>query len=52
MKKLICALLALTLALSMTACGGKQPAETTAPETTAPEGNLAGSREELREEAH
>ena len=49
MKKLICALLALTLALSMTACGGKQSAETTAPVTTAPEGNLAGSMEELLE---
>ena len=49
MKKLICALLALTLVLSMTACGGKQPAETTAPETTAPAGNLVGTMEELLE---
>ena len=31
MKKLICALLALSLALAMTACGDKQPTETTAP---------------------
>ena len=30
MKKLICTLLALTLTLAMTACGGKQPTETTA----------------------
>ena len=48
MKKLICALLALTLVLSMTACG-KQATETTAPETTAPEGALVGSMEELLE---
>ena len=48
MKKLICALLALSLVLAMTACG-KQPAETTAPETTAPEDSLVGSMEELLE---
>ena len=48
MKKLICALLALSLALAMTACG-KQATETTAPETTAPEGALVGSMEELLE---
>ena len=42
MKKLICALLALTLALSMTACGGK-PVE----ETTAPAANIEGTMEEL-----
>ena len=47
MKKLICALLALTLVLSMTACS--KQAETTAPETTAPAGNLVGSMEELLE---
>ena len=42
MKKLICALLALSLALAMTACGGKQTAE-----TTAPAANLEGTMEEL-----
>ncbi len=42
MKKLICALLALSLALAMTACGGKQTAE-----TTAPAANLDGTMEEL-----
>ena len=42
MKKLICALLALTLVLSMTACGGKQPTE-----TTAPAANIEGTMEEL-----
>ena len=47
MKKLICALLALTLVLSMTACS--KQAETTVPETTAPAGNLVGSMEELLE---
>ena len=46
MKKLICAVLALSLVFAMTACGSKT-AETTAPETTAPEGNLVGSMEEL-----
>lgn len=43
MKKLICAVLALTMALSMTACGGKQPAETTAPTAA----NIEGTMEEL-----
>ena len=47
MKKLICALLALTLVLSMTACS--KQAETTVPETTAPADNLVGSMEELLE---
>ena len=42
MKKLICALLALSLALAMTACGGKQPTE-----TTAPAANIEGTMEEL-----
>ena len=42
MKKLICALLALSLVLAMTACGGKQTAE-----TTAPAANIAGTMEEL-----
>ena len=42
MKKVICALLALSLALAMTACGGKQTAE-----TTAPAANLEGTMEEL-----
>ena len=46
MKKLICAVLALSLVLAMTACG-KQATETTAPETTAPEDTLVGSMEEL-----
>ena len=48
MKKLICAVLALSLVLAMTACG-KQATETTTPETTAPEGALVGSMEELLE---
>ena len=48
MKKLICTLLALSLVLAMTACG-KQATETTTPETTAPEGALVGSMEELLE---
>ena len=48
MKKLICAVLALSLVLAMTACG-KQTAEATTPETTAPEGALVGSMEELLE---
>ena len=48
MKKLICTLLALSLVLAMTACG-KQATETAAPETTAPEGALVGSMEELLE---
>ena len=42
MKKLICALLALSLVLAMTACGGKQTAE-----TTAPAANIEGTMEEL-----
>ena len=42
MKKLICTLLALTLTLAMTACGGKQPTE-----TTAPAANIEGTMEEL-----
>lgn len=42
MKKVICALLALSLVLAMTACGGKQTAE-----TTAPAANLEGTMEEL-----
>ena len=42
MKKLICALLALSLALAMTACGDKQPTE-----TTAPAANIEGTMEEL-----
>ena len=42
MKKLICALLALSLALAMTACGGQQPTE-----TTAPAANIEGTMEEL-----
>ena len=42
MKKLICALLALSRALAMTACGGKQPTE-----TTAPAANIEGTMEEL-----
>lgn len=42
MKKLICALLALTMVLAMTACGGKQE-----PETTAPAANIEGTMEEL-----
>ena len=42
MKKLICAFLALTLTLAMTACGGK-PVE----ETTAPAANIEGTMEEL-----
>ena len=42
MKKLICALLALAMALSMTACGGSKPEE-----TTAPAANIEGTMEEL-----
>ena len=42
MKKLICAVLALTLARAMTACGGKQPTA-----TTAPAANIEGTMEEL-----
>ena len=42
MKKLICALLVLSLALAMTACGDKQPTE-----TTAPAANIEGTMEEL-----
>ena len=42
MKKLICAVLALTLALAMTACGGSKQ-----PETTAPAANIEGTMEEL-----
>lgn len=42
MKKLICAILALTLALSMTACGGSKQEE-----TTAPAANIEGTMEEL-----
>lgn len=42
MKKMICALLALSLVLAMTACGGKQPTE-----TTAPAANIEGTMEEL-----
>lgn len=48
MKKLICTLLALSLVLAMAACG-KQTAEATTTETTAPEGALVGSMEELLE---
>ncbi len=52
MKKLICAVLALTMALSMTACAGNSAPETTAPavqETTAPSANLPGSALEVLE---
>ena len=42
MKKLICALLALSLMIAMTACGGSKPAE-----TTAPAANVEGTMEEL-----
>lgn len=42
MKKWICALLALSLVLAMTACGGKQPTE-----TTVPAANIEGTMEEL-----
>ena len=42
MKKLICAILALTLVLAMTACGGSKPEE-----TTAPAANIEGTMEEL-----
>ena len=42
LKKVICALLALSLALAMTPCGGKQTAE-----TTAPAANIEGTMEEL-----
>lgn len=42
MKKLICAVLALSLVLAMTACGGSKPEE-----TTAPTANIQGTMEEL-----
>ena len=42
MKKLICALLALTMIFAMTACGGSK-----APETTAPAAKIEGTMEEL-----
>ena len=42
MKKLICALLALSLMLAMTACGGSKQEE-----TTAPAANIEGTMEEL-----
>ena len=42
MKKLICTLLALSLALAMTACGGSKQEE-----TTAPAANIEGTMEEL-----
>ena len=42
MKKVICAILALTLMLAMTACGGSKPEE-----TTAPAANIEGTMEEL-----
>lgn len=42
MKKLICALLALSLILAMAACGGSKPEE-----TTAPAANIEGTMEEL-----
>lgn len=42
MKKLICAILALTMVLAMTACGGSKPEE-----TTAPAANIEGTMEEL-----
>ncbi|MCI7640404.1 MAG: hypothetical protein MSS60_11370 [Clostridiales bacterium] len=42
MKKWICAILALSLVLAMTACGGKKPEE-----TTAPAANIEGTMEEL-----
>ena len=43
MKKVICALLALTLMISMAACGGKKTEETTAPTVA----NVKGTMEEL-----
>ena len=43
MKKVICALLALTLMISMAACGGKKTEETTAPTVA----NVEGTMEEL-----
>ena len=43
MKKLICAVLALTLVFAMTACGGKKAPETTEPAAT----NIEGTMEEL-----
>ena len=42
MKKLICAVLALSLMLAITACGGSKPEE-----TTAPAANIEGTMEEL-----
>ena len=42
MKKMICAILALTMVLAMTACGGSKPVE-----TTAPTANIEGTMEEL-----
>lgn len=42
MKKLICALLALSLSVTMIACGGRKPEE-----TTAPAANIEGTMEEL-----
>lgn len=42
MKKLICAVLALSLVFAMTACGGSKPEE-----TTAPAANVEGTMEEL-----
>lgn len=42
MKKLICAVLALSLMLAITACGGGKPEE-----TTAPAANIEGTMEEL-----
>ena len=42
MKKLICAVLALSLVLAMTACGGSKTEE-----TTAPAANVEGTMEEL-----
>lgn len=42
MKKMICAILALTMLLAMTACGGSKPVE-----TTAPAANIEGTMEEL-----
>lgn len=42
MKKMICAILALTMVLAMTACGGSKPEE-----TTAPAAKIEGTMEEL-----
>ena len=42
MKKMICAILALTMVLAMTACGGSKQEE-----TTAPAANIEGTMEEL-----